>query len=388
MTENIKRAVDAGLPVKITLTPNPYLTFEENKELIRFASSFGVQFQINSGQIRCVYTPLFDGTEKLASSNNGIAVFTRKDGSWLYLSFEMPNDVQVVLSPERKNICLYAADYEDEKSEKTLRNLLRMALESIMICNSRVSLHSSCIDVGGEAVAFTGVSGVGKSTRASAWVTADGAEIISGDRPVLSLSAKGVTAYGVPWDGKEQIFRNIGRPLKAILDVRRSDSDYLRKLTSGQAQSVLMKQVFIPMWDTNLAVAAIMNIRKLSKSVPVYRVFCGPDEENANNIRRILFENPEEILEAAKEMKIKENFVLRNIADEYIVMPTGSNIAVFDGAVALNEVSAFIFEKLCSPTSKEDLVKAVLNEYDVDEETAAEDVDNLISRFEEMGIIE
>lgn len=49
--KNIRDAVQAKLPVKITLTPNPYLTTVENKELIRCASSFGVQFMINSGLI-------------------------------------------------------------------------------------------------------------------------------------------------------------------------------------------------------------------------------------------------------------------------------------------------------------------------------------------------
>ena len=342
----------------------------------------------SNGQIFCIYKPLFDGSEKLVSNNNGIGVFCRKDGSWLYLSFEMPNDVQVTLSSDSKTVCLYVSDSSDEKQINILRNLLRMALECILIYNSRLSLHSSCVDDGGEAIAFTGVSGMGKSTRASAWILANGGGFVSGDRPAIRVSSDGAKAFGVPWDGKEQIFRNVERPLKAILDVRRSESDYLRKLTPAQARKVLMKQVFIPMWDTNAAVAAIMSIRKLSEYAAVYRVFCGPEEENAKNIRRILFENPEVILEAAKEMKIKENFVLRNIADEYIVMPTGSSIADFDGAVVLNEVSAFIFEKLCNPLSKEDLVVALLDEYEVDKETAAEDVDNLISKFEDMGIIE
>lgn len=342
----------------------------------------------SDGQICCIQKPLFDGSEKLKVNNNGIAVFSRKDGSWLYLSFEMPNEVQVTLSADYKTVCLYAEQIDDKKSELTQRNLLRMAFECIMIYKSRLSLHSACIDAGGEAVAFTGVSGMGKSTRAAAWVEANGAEFISGDRPALCISSNGVTAYGVPWDGKEQIFRSVERPMKAILDVRRSNTDYLRKLTPEQAQRVLVKQMFIPMWDTSSAALAIMNAKRLSKSVPVYRVFCGPDAKNAEIIRSILFEHPDKILEAAKEMKIKENFVLRNIADEYIVMPTGSNIARFDGAVALNEVSAFIFEKLQNPVSKEDLVTALLDEYEVDAETAARDVDNLISKFEEMGIIE
>lgn len=342
----------------------------------------------SDGQISCVSEPLFNGSEKPVVNSNGIAVFIKNDGSWLYLMEKIPHEVQVTLSADRRVIRLYAANPGTGESESIQRNLLRVALECVMLCKSRISLHSACIDDGGEAVAFTGTSGMGKSTRADSWIKANGAEFISGDRPVLCFLPDGVTVSGVPWDGKEQIFRCVERPLKAILDVRRSELDYLRKLDSEQARFVLMKQAFIPMWDTDAAFTAVMLIKKIAETVPVYRVFCGPDAENARNIRRILFENPEEILEEAKEVKIKENFVLRNIADEYIVMPTGGSIADFDGAVVLNEVSAFIFEKLCNSVTKEDLVMALLNEYDVDFETAQKDVEALISKFDEMGIIE
>lgn len=342
----------------------------------------------SDGQICCVNELLFDGSEKLVVNSNGIMVFKRNDGSWLYALQNIPNEVQVTLSADFKVIRLYAADIGVKESEFAQRNLLRMALECVMLRKARISLHSACVDFGGEAVAFTGTSGMGKSTRADAWVIANGAEFISGDRPALCFTPNGVTASGVPWDGKEQFFRCVERPMKAILDVRRSETDYLRKLSPEQACSVLMKQAFIPMWDTEAAFTAIMLIKKTAQTVPVYRVFCGPDLKNAVNIHRILFENPEEILEEAKEMKIKENFVLRNVADEYIVMPTGSGIADFDGAVALNEVSAFIFNKLCNPMSEEDLVTAVLNEYDVDADTAKKDVEALIAKFNEIGIIE
>ncbi len=51
VTKNIRHASEAKLPLKITLTPNQFLTIEENKELIRYASTLGVQFQVNSGLI-------------------------------------------------------------------------------------------------------------------------------------------------------------------------------------------------------------------------------------------------------------------------------------------------------------------------------------------------
>lgn len=333
--------------------------------------------------------PLFDGTEKPVAEHEEIVVCLRDDGSWLYVSPRCRDNVQVSLSAEYRTIKYYLPRCPDESVfDPILRGLFRMAFECICSVFSRLSLHSACVDVRGESLAFTGASGLGKSTRAGAWIEAVSAEFISGDRPSLRIDSGGVTAYGVPWDGKEQIFRSVARPLKAILEVRRSESNYLRKLDSKQARKLLMKQCFIPMWDTQAAALVIMNVDKLAKSVPVYRLFCGPDAEDAKEIYDILFNNANGILEAAEDMKIKEGFALRKVADEYIVMPTGKNIAKFDGAVVLNEVSAFIFEQMTNPISKEDLLIALLNEYEVEKETASRDIDALLLKFDEMGIIE
>ena len=89
-----------------------------------------------------------------------------------------------------------------------------------------------------------------------------------------------------------------------------------------------------------------------------------------------------------EQMKIKQGFVLRNVVDEFIVMPTGDNIAKFEGAVVLNEVSAFIFKQLENPVSREDLLAAMLGEYDVDEATAAADLDALLEKLADMGVLE
>ena len=74
--------------------------------------------------------------------------------------------------------------------------------------------------------------------------------------------------------------------------------------------------------------------------------------------------------------------------DEFIVMPTGDNIAKFDGAVVLNEVSAFIFRQLEHPVSRDDLLQALLAEFDVDEETAKKDLDALLEQFAAMGLLD
>ena len=317
---------------------------------------------------------------------NGLCVGRSGTSEWSYCYAEGEKKHIVMADRAYEKITLYS-DHEQAFNFDT-RFLLRTAFECRFCYEGIVSLHAACVEMGDFAVAFTGHSGLGKSTRARAWVEGLGAKWISGDRPAVRLEKQGSTACGVPWDGKEQIFRDVEVPLKCIMEVRRSPLNYVRRLSEDQARQLIMQQSFVPMWDTDAAVMAMANVRQLVRKTPVYRVFCGPDVEDAKAIYDILVNHPEQIREEAKDMKIKEGFVLRNVVDEFIVMPTGDNIAKFEGAVVLNEVSAFIFKQLENPVSREDLLAAMLNEYDVDEATAAADLDALLEKLADMGVLE
>ena len=87
-------------------------------------------------------------------------------------------------------------------------------------------------------------------------------------------------------------------------------------------------------------------------------------------------------------MKAKSGFILRNVVDEHVLFPVGDNINVVNGTLLLNEVSAFIWEQLQNPISRGDLLKAILNQYDVDEAQAAADLDALLEKLRGLGVIE
>lgn len=325
----------------------------------------------------------------LVSELPEVRVCKTAGGSWLYCRNDGNAVPFVIASPDYRQITGYTV----EVSKKDLGGvitcfLLRTAFECRFCYEGIVSLHAACVELDGCAVAFTGRSGMGKSTRARAWVEGLGAQFISGDRPAIRLEANGSTACGVPWDGKEQIFRDVEVPLKCILEVRRSPLNYVRRLSQEQARQVIVQQSFIPMWDTEAAVMAMANIHALIRKTPVYRVFCGPSAQDAKAIHDILINHPERIRKEKNDMKIKKGFVLRNVVDEYIVMPTGDNIAKFEGAVVLNEVSAFIFKQLENSVSRDDLLAALLNEFEVDEATAAADLDALLRQFTDLGLME
>ena len=87
-------------------------------------------------------------------------------------------------------------------------------------------------------------------------------------------------------------------------------------------------------------------------------------------------------------MKAKQGFVLRKVMGENLLMPTGSNISSFNGTVLLSDVSAFIWEQMQQPISREDLLQAMLDKYDVEEQKAAEDLDSLLDKLRGYGLIE
>lgn len=334
-----------------------------------------------------VVRPEANDQDKLVTRTMELLVSRSAEDEWLFHLTKV--EVPACVKTDRCYSRIEKAIYEQSEEEiPNFRFLLRTAFECRFCYEGIVSLHAACVELDGFAVAFTGKSGLGKSTRARAWVEGLGAQFISGDRPAVRLEKDGCMACGVPWDGKEQIFRDVERPLKCILEVRRSPANYVRRLSEEQARQVIMQQSFIPMWDTDAAVMAIANVRGLIRKTPVYRVFCGAEAEDARAIYDILVNHPEQIRKEEKEMKIRDGFVLRNVVDEFIVMPTGENIAKFEGAVVLNEVSAFVFRQLENAVSRDDLLTAIVNEFDVDEATAAADLDELLAQFGKMGLLE
>lgn len=87
-------------------------------------------------------------------------------------------------------------------------------------------------------------------------------------------------------------------------------------------------------------------------------------------------------------MKVREDFLLRKISDSYVVVPVGEAVVDFSGMVNLNESGALLYKKLQNGCEEEDLVQALLSEYDVDENLARADVKRFISKVKDAGILE
>ena len=87
-------------------------------------------------------------------------------------------------------------------------------------------------------------------------------------------------------------------------------------------------------------------------------------------------------------MKIKEGFILRKISDTYIVVAVGAEAKKYNVMITLNETGGFLWKKLTDGASKDELISAILDTYDIDEETAVSDVERFLAKLTNAHLLD
>ena len=86
-------------------------------------------------------------------------------------------------------------------------------------------------------------------------------------------------------------------------------------------------------------------------------------------------------------MKIKDGFILREVAGSYLVVAVGDAVKNFQGIINLNETGAFLWKNAEKELNKDKMVEALLSEYDVEKDVAEKDVEAFISKLKEMNLV-
>lgn len=87
-------------------------------------------------------------------------------------------------------------------------------------------------------------------------------------------------------------------------------------------------------------------------------------------------------------MRIKDDFILRKVAESYVVVPVGSMTLDFNGIINLNETGAFLFGILQNGADKDELLSKMLDEYEVTPQKAESDIDDFIQKLKGADILE
>ena len=87
-------------------------------------------------------------------------------------------------------------------------------------------------------------------------------------------------------------------------------------------------------------------------------------------------------------MRVRQELILREIAGEHILVPVGEAALRFQGMITLNESGLLLWQKLQSGCTGEDLVEALLAEYQVERSQAQADVAAFLEKLSQVELLE
>ena len=87
-------------------------------------------------------------------------------------------------------------------------------------------------------------------------------------------------------------------------------------------------------------------------------------------------------------MKLKYEFVECLIVDEYVLVPAGEAARTFGGMITTSEVGATIMRALKQDVSQAELLALLMEEYDVDAQTANSDLNAFVQQLRELYVLE
>ena len=87
-------------------------------------------------------------------------------------------------------------------------------------------------------------------------------------------------------------------------------------------------------------------------------------------------------------MKIKDGFILKDVAGSKIVIATGEARLSFNGVITFNSVGAEIFNLLDGTNSPEEIVAKIASDYNVDAEIFKRDFEALVEKLKKHNLLD
>ncbi|MGN0776107.1 MAG: hypothetical protein ACI4MM_05445 [Candidatus Ventricola sp.] len=231
-----------------------------------------------TGPVRIIDTFLF-GYEMVNGEGKYVRGFHWKDQ--LYDAALLPDD-------KGGTIAYVSAEVMAERCQNGFNFMNYIGLESLLLQNGALVLHSAHVGVGGQALLFSAPSGTGKSTQADLWEKYAGGEIINGDRTLLRKKDGVWHAYGCPMCGTSGIHKQGNEPIHAIVMLSQGTENTVRRLSAGEAFQRIYPEITVPRWNRELVLRAMELLDDVMAQVPIYALSCTPDERAVRALREAI----------------------------------------------------------------------------------------------------
>ena len=106
------------------------------------------------------------------------------------------------------------------------------------------------------------------------------------------------------------------------------------------------------------------------------------DDELAEYLRQ------DSILQEKKKYRINPDFILREIAGEYTIIPTSGDNVFSNAVMAPNGTAVFLWEAFQQPSTIQDVAVEAMQKYDVTEEQIYKSISNFVKQYLEFKVLE
>lgn len=182
-------------------------------------------------------------------------------------------DVEIHLMKSRRYFGLSLTEYEYLLTGAAFSDRLTLLGGTV--------LHGSSIAFENKGIVFSANSGTGKSTHTGLWKErfADQVIIVNDDKPAIRFYEDTPFIFGTPWSGKTDLNKNVRVPLKAIVFIKRSDSNWIERLNIRDSIFNLTSQINRPYYDEDIGKKTLEMIKRLVNTVPIYKLHCNINQE-------------------------------------------------------------------------------------------------------------
>jgi len=314
--------------------------------------------------------------------------FFEKTGQGYWVAF---CGCYLCLSDDFRHADVYLAEHCRTDGTYEASNLLMQGYMYRLVTQGDFMIHSAAVMYEDDAILFCGLSGAGKSTQANLWKTYLHASVLNYDKPCIIREGEHVYAHGSPWSGKEALVRNEYQPLKAIVYVVQAKENRVRRLSSAEAFGHIFLHNYVYPFSDEIETCYIAAIKNTVDSIPVYELQCDISENAVAVLFNTLYDG-KTYTQAKKEFvmkyKTKDCFLMKKIADEYIVTPRGTEAINFNASVVFNESGAFLWDLLGEYTDEATLAKKLQEKYGIDAALAQKDTKAFLKKMDDNGLVD
>ena len=171
-----------------------------------------------------------------------------------------------------------------------LSNVMQQTFSFMIIFHDGFAVHASSIVYNNTGLAFSAVSGTGKSTHTGLWLkNYPGTAILNDDNPVMRFVDGKWNIYGTPWAGTTGINKNLSVPLKALVFLERSENNTIRDCVGAEAIKRFFEAVIHPFSDetTDLLLNSLTLLIKHSR---ICVLGCNVTDGAPKTVREFLYD--------------------------------------------------------------------------------------------------